>query len=144
MSFESALQDISTVWAACVPVESCDEWRIMEVGEPFMAGDEKRTLFKGATPWAVIPPQWATTKQTLPSNWKDLMQARRRIRLQSPGWRYVDIGETLVKGDQWMADEAGERWSGSGDWASEDRKVYGSTPKQAKLVYRRRIETTNK
>ena len=74
------------------------EWRILETGEVIREGDE---IYVG---------EWEPCVRSIVAlklRQDDDSRIRRRVRLQSPGWRYLDVGETVQAGDHVYVENAG-------------------------------------
>lgn len=83
-----------------LPVEPCAVvWRELEIGEVIRKGDE---IYVGK--WETVAPALNGAKLCA----GDRSQIRRLCRIQSPGWRYLDAGETIRKGDEWV--QNGHSW----------------------------------
>jgi hypothetical protein len=75
------------------------EWRLLDLGETIAKGDEWVTSFEN---------NWhkccTSLGETVESHRRRAQcrtfQARRRVRIESPGWRYLDAGETVQAGDE--------------------------------------------
>jgi len=79
-------------------VHSDPEWRMLEIGEVIREGDE---IYVG---------EWEPCVRSIVAlklRQDDDSLVRRRVRLQSPGWRYLDAGETVRAGDHVFVENAG-------------------------------------
>jgi hypothetical protein len=74
------------------------EWRMLEIGEVIREGDE---IYVGK--WEPCVRSIVALKLMQ----DDASRVRRRVRLQSPGWRYLDAGETVQAGDEDYFENAG-------------------------------------
>ena len=75
-------------------VHSDPEWRMLETGEVIREGDE---IYFG---------KWEPCVRSIVAlklRQDDASLVRRRVRLQSPGWRYLDAGETVLSGDEYAS-----------------------------------------
>jgi hypothetical protein len=75
-------------------VHSDPEWRMLEIGEVIREGDE---IYFG---------KWEPCVRSIVAlklRQDDASLVRRRVRLQSPGWRYLDAGETVLSGDEYAS-----------------------------------------
>ncbi len=84
--------------AECAPISAQAEntgesviWRELEVGETIREGDE---VYVGG--WEIVVKGIVGMKMRL----NDPSKVRRRVRVESPGWRYLDEGETVKAGDE--------------------------------------------
>jgi hypothetical protein len=78
------------------------EWRMLETGETIREGDECSSRRE----WK----KCSIGLHDLTMNEHDVrgkFYVRRRVRLQSPGWRYLDAGETVQAGDHVYVENAG-------------------------------------
>jgi hypothetical protein len=83
-------------------VHSDPEWRMLEIGEVIREGDECSSR-RG---WE----KCSIGLHDLTMNEHDVrgkFYVRRRVRLQLPGWRYLDAGETVQAGDHVYVENAG-------------------------------------
>jgi hypothetical protein len=74
------------------------EWRMLETGEVIREGDE---IYVG---------KWEPCVRSIVAlklRQDDTSRVRRRVRLRSPGWRYLDVGETVQAGDHAYVENAG-------------------------------------
>lgn len=74
------------------------EWRMLETGAVIREGDE---IYVG---------KWEPCVRSLHRSVMrkfDTSLVRRRVRLHSPGWRYLDAGETVKAGDHVFVENAG-------------------------------------
>jgi hypothetical protein len=107
---KSAVRKFALISAQTVPDP---EWRLLELGEVIRPQDEWVTSFEN---------NWhkccTSLGETVESHRRRVQcrtfQARRRVRIESPGWRYLDSGETITAGDE-------QRYSG--DWHPCSRSV---------------------
>ena len=88
----------------CAPksVQVDPEWRLLAIGEVIREGDEWITPFENrwrecrtSVGYGVETHRKSTSCKTF--------QARRRVRIESPGWRYLDAGETVQAGDEYAS-----------------------------------------
>lgn len=83
------------------PVVSEVLHRDLAIGEVIRQGDEFWEF--GYGPWTVAGPnEIGGTINTFKA------RHRRPVRIQSAGWRYLDAGETIAQGDQWV--QNGHAW----------------------------------
>jgi hypothetical protein len=77
------------------------EWRMLEIGEVIREGDEEK--YFGWTPY-----RKGVFGDTIIGRPLDRVfnPVRRRVRLQSPEWRYLDSGETVQAGDDAFVENA--------------------------------------
>ena len=68
------------------------EWRLLEIGEVIREGD-----LVSITDWGNWTPAVDSIGTTIPEM---RSKARRRVRIESPGWRYLDACETVQAGDE--------------------------------------------
>jgi len=66
-------------------------YRNLAIGEVIRKGDEFLSGFDCWLPVVSIGAKW---------NYPDFQPMRRPVRVQSPGWRYLDAGETVQAGDE--------------------------------------------
>jgi hypothetical protein len=81
-------------------------WRELEVGETIREGDETADLSFGhyMSCWIAFHKKDAgrrVDRKLFPNH-----VYRRRVRVESPGWRYLDEGETVVAGDECQSDHS--------------------------------------
>jgi hypothetical protein len=69
------------------------EWRLLEIGEALSSGDEVWQC--GCGPWIPVHPHMFGEVR---GKWN--ANHRRRVRIESPGWRYLDAGEVVKAGDE--------------------------------------------
>jgi hypothetical protein len=72
-------------------------FRDLSHGETIRQGDEF-WLF-GHGPWETVGAGSSLIGKTVKQY---NSRHRRPVRIQSPGWRYLDAGETICQGDQWV------------------------------------------
>ena len=68
------------------------EWRLLEIGEVIREGDQVYTAY-----WT---PAVGSVGREVGTPLNRVNACRRRVRIQSPGWRWLDIGETVQSGDE--------------------------------------------
>jgi hypothetical protein len=113
-----------------LPVLADPEWRSLAVGEYFREGDE--ISFYHEKRWSAVR---HCGKSKVGDNKADgtLYVFRRRVRLQSPGWRYLDEGEVIADGDEIL-------WGG---WAPVCESLKGrfasATDKSCRMLRRRTV-----
>jgi hypothetical protein len=95
--------ELAPISAQAENTEESELWRELEVGETIREGDQYWR--HGVGPWE------STTLNTYRPGQIDTFHAkhRRRVRVESPGWRYLDEGETVNAGDECQSDR-GCRW----------------------------------
>lgn len=105
------------------------EWRLLEIGEVIREGDE---YCNGYWKWRFCIDYMID--QTIG---KFHCSLRRRVRIESPGWRYLDAGETVQAGDE-IAMRGSMAWESAN--LSTGSKV-GSTPNDKAIYFFRRKTT---
>jgi hypothetical protein len=89
--------------AVCEPLENVTvlaepvvdpEWRLLEIGETRLTDDEFASNCSGA--WKRVGDLLRHGKEINSQHVKH----RRRVRIESPGWRYLDAGEVVKAGDE--------------------------------------------
>ena len=86
----SVWESADNVTVLVEPVAVDPEWRLLSVGETIRDGDECWSF--GVGPW--LPS--LCVGDVFERCYTDV---RRRVRIESPGWRYLDAGETVQAGD---------------------------------------------
>jgi hypothetical protein len=86
----SVWESADNVTVLVEPVAVDPEWRLLSVGETIRYGDECWSF--GVGPW--LPS--LCVGDVFERCYTDV---RRRVRIESPGWRYLDAGETVQAGD---------------------------------------------
>jgi hypothetical protein len=82
---------------------------LLEIGEVIHKDDEYRDIGHHGTKWN--QGHWDAGKTWKPSIF---VPFRRRVRIESPGWRYLDAGETVRAGDE-TAFLSGTKWRDAAD-----------------------------
>ena len=100
-----AVSDVRKFALISAQTVSDPEWRLLEIGEVIRKADEHWFRVDG---WSAV--SGAVGAVISPNHAK----LRRRVRIESPGWRYLDAGETILAGDE-------QRYSG--DWHPCSRSV---------------------
>jgi len=113
MNFDTILSGIRQSWATCIAPEPAPEWRLLEQGETIIKGDEGRVIagiIDGREDWG--------TKHvgfTYGILGNKAWEVRRKVRMQSDGWRFIDVGERIMEGDEFPSmDEWGAITGGFG------------------------------
>jgi hypothetical protein len=101
----------------CAPksVQVDPEWRLLEIGEVLRHGDEVWSC--GFGPWFPVG-----TYMHGEARHKCNAPHRRRVRIESLGWRYLDAGETVQAGDEYSS----SRWRWDIQQKSTGRAVSSS------------------
>jgi len=94
MNFDTILSGIRQSWATCIAPEPAPEWRLLEQGEVILKGDEGRM----GTDREFDPKAYGMSLNHPLAN--NSWEVRRRVRMQSDGWRFIDAGETVTAGDE--------------------------------------------
>jgi len=93
------METLDNVTVIVEPVAVDPDWRLLELGETIQKGDEWITAVE--TRWHECRTSVGETVESHRRNvWCKTFQARRRVRIESPGWRWVDAGETLLATDE--------------------------------------------